>query len=80
MHRARPLVPAVGHAPQGPLETTYRCFQSSDFAEVCVYNTLCTDGDRVVLVDDSKPNGTAVPSHFGVGDHPGYVCVLMCRI
>lgn len=28
-------------------ETHYKCYQSAEFAEICVYDLLCFDGDKV---------------------------------
>ena len=54
-------------------KTNFKCYQSSDWAEICVYDLLCTDGQKVVLIDDSQPEGTPIHVDFGVGDDPvGY--------
>ena len=37
---------------------------------MCTYDVLCTDGDKVVLIDDRKSPGSRVPVHFGIGDNP----------
>ena len=60
--------PAV--LPPSSAKTEYRCFTSADWAEICEYNLLCTDGDRAVFIDDSKEAGSKVWSHWGVGDDP----------
>lgn len=51
-------------------KTEYQCYQSADWAEMCQYNLLCTDGDRAVFIDDTQPEGTPVKFHFGMGDDP----------
>jgi hypothetical protein len=41
--------------------TTYKCYRSVDWGEVCVYSNLCHDGNKVVFFDDSKPPLSDVP-------------------
>jgi hypothetical protein len=50
--------------------TEYQCLQSSDWAEICHYNLLCTDGDRAVFIDDSQPEGTKVGAGCWAAGHP----------
>jgi hypothetical protein len=43
-------------------QTTYKCYRSVDWAEICVYNNLCHDGSMVVFFDDSRSdNKTLIP-------------------
>ncbi len=37
-----------------PAGTTYKCYKSVDWAEVCIYKNLCHDGNKVVIFDDTK--------------------------
>jgi hypothetical protein len=42
---------AGGYAEDEELSIThYKCFQSSEYAEICVYDLLCFDGDKVGCV------------------------------
>lgn len=50
-------------------KTSFKCYQSADWAELCVYSNLCFDGDKSIIFDDSQPEGTAVKRHFQVGDN-----------
>lgn len=38
-----------------PGKTTYKCYRSVDWAEVCVYTNICHDGNFVVFFNDTKP-------------------------
>ena len=58
---ARPVANAIpvgtnNHLNQdeAPGKTTYKCYRSVDWAEVCVYHNLCHDGNKVVFFDDTK--------------------------
>lgn len=51
-----------------PTKTSVQHFVSSDFAEISVYNLLCTDGDKPVFIDDSMKEGKPAWGHWGIGD------------
>lgn len=51
-------------------QTTYKCYRSVDWAEICIYNNLCHDGNMIVFFDNEKgDNKTLIPRHFRIGDN-----------
>jgi hypothetical protein len=66
----------VGHDESNPYLTTYKCYRSVDWAEICIYKNLCHDGNMVVFFDDSKAdNKTLIPRCV----HPMCPCVVHAR-
>lgn len=49
-------------------ETHAKCYQSSEYAEICVYDLLCFDGDKAVIVSSTQEDWSQVQHHFQVGD------------
>ncbi len=47
-------------------QTTYKCYRSVDWAEICIYNNLCHDGNMIVFFDNDKgDNKTLIPRWGG---------------
>ena len=47
-----------------PFQTTYKCYRSVDWAEICIYKNLCHDGNMIVFFDDTKgDNKTLIPRY-----------------
>jgi hypothetical protein len=47
-------VPSPSPKPDTPLvETHVKCFQSAEYDEICTYDLLCFDGDKVRLLGES---------------------------
>lgn len=78
----QPLPPPVVLPPTNA-RTEFKCFQSSDWAEICVYNLLCMDGNKVVFIDDRKRPNEPVrrrASHQLPTQDADLLTFAMCRV
>ncbi len=50
----------VATTPRNEFATTYKCYRSVDWAEICIYKNLCHDGNMVVFFDESKEERTLI--------------------